>query len=54
MNLSSSSSGHYTTQCEDPSNSTLWADVDNDSTIELGRFTPAAAERSQAAPAAFL
>jgi cellulose synthase (UDP-forming) len=28
--------GHYTTQCEDPSNSTLWADVDNDSTIELG------------------
>ena len=27
--------GHYTTQCEDPSNSTLWADVDKDSTIEL-------------------
>jgi len=27
--------GHYTTDCEDPSNSTLWADVDNDSTIEL-------------------
>jgi cellulose synthase (UDP-forming) len=27
--------GHYTEQCEDPSNSTLWADVDNDSTIEL-------------------
>ncbi len=27
--------GHYTEQCEDPSNSTLWADVDKDSTIEL-------------------
>ncbi len=27
--------GHYTTQCEDPSNSTLWADVDSNSTIEL-------------------
>jgi cellulose synthase (UDP-forming) len=27
--------GHYSPQCEDPSHSTLWADVDNDSTIEL-------------------
>ncbi len=27
--------GHYTLDCEDPSHSTLWADVDNDSTIEL-------------------
>jgi cellulose synthase (UDP-forming) len=27
--------GHYTMDCEDPSHSTLWADVDNDSTIEL-------------------
>ena len=27
--------GHYTTQCEDPSYSTLWSHVDSDSTIEL-------------------
>jgi cellulose synthase (UDP-forming) len=27
--------GHYTLDCEDPSHSTLWADIDNDSTIEL-------------------
>ncbi|HEX4651509.1 MAG TPA: UDP-forming cellulose synthase catalytic subunit [Granulicella sp.] len=27
--------GHYTMDCEDPSHSTLWADIDNDSTIEL-------------------
>ena len=27
--------GHYTLQCEDPSHSTLWAHVDNSSTIEL-------------------
>ncbi len=27
--------GHYTLQCEDPSNSTLWSHVDNSSTIEL-------------------
>jgi cellulose synthase (UDP-forming) len=27
--------GHYTMECEDPSHSTLWADIDNDSTIEL-------------------
>jgi cellulose synthase (UDP-forming) len=27
--------GHYTEQCEDPSHSTLWADVDKDSSIEL-------------------
>ncbi len=27
--------GHYTLQCEDPSNSTLWAHVDASSTIEL-------------------
>ena len=27
--------GHYTYQCEDPSNSTLWSHVDSDSTIEL-------------------
>ena len=27
--------GHYTFQCEDPSNSTLWSHVDNSSTIEL-------------------
>jgi cellulose synthase (UDP-forming) len=28
--------GHYTLQCEDPSNSTLWAEVAPESTIELG------------------
>jgi cellulose synthase (UDP-forming) len=27
--------GHYTLDCEDPSNSTLWSHVDNSSTIEL-------------------
>ena len=27
--------GHYTLQCEDPSNSTLWSHVDNNSSIEL-------------------
>jgi cellulose synthase (UDP-forming) len=27
--------GHYTMKCEDPSNSTLWAHVDNTSSIEL-------------------
>ena len=27
--------GHYTTDCEDPSNSTLWADIDNDSSMEF-------------------
>jgi cellulose synthase (UDP-forming) len=27
--------GHYTMQCEDPSHSTLWSHVDNNSTIEL-------------------
>jgi cellulose synthase (UDP-forming) len=27
--------GHYTTDCEDPSHSTLWTDIDNDSTLEL-------------------
>ena len=27
--------GHYTMQCEDPSNSTLWSHVDSSSTIEL-------------------
>jgi cellulose synthase (UDP-forming) len=27
--------GHYTLQCEDPSNSTLWSHVDSDSTIDL-------------------
>jgi cellulose synthase (UDP-forming) len=27
--------GHYTMDCEDPSHSTLWTDIDNDSTIEL-------------------
>lgn len=27
--------GHYTTQCEDPANSSLWANVSNLSTIEL-------------------
>jgi cellulose synthase (UDP-forming) len=27
--------GHYTTDCEDPSQSTLWSDIDNDSTLEL-------------------
>jgi cellulose synthase (UDP-forming) len=27
--------GHYTLDCEDPSHSTLWADVDDDSTLEL-------------------
>ena len=27
--------GHYTTQCEDPSSSTLWSHVDTNSTIEL-------------------
>jgi cellulose synthase (UDP-forming) len=33
--------GHYTTPCEDPSNSTLWAQVDPNSTIELaGTFLP--------------
>jgi cellulose synthase (UDP-forming) len=33
--------GHYAPQCEDPSNSTLWAQVDPNSTIELaGTFLP--------------
>jgi len=33
--------GHYTMQCEDPSHSTLWAHVDNNSTIELtGNLLP--------------
>ncbi len=27
--------GHYTQSCEDPSNTTLWARVDNNSTLEL-------------------
>jgi cellulose synthase (UDP-forming) len=27
--------GHYTLKCEDPSHSTLWSQVDNNSTIEL-------------------
>jgi cellulose synthase (UDP-forming) len=27
--------GHYTFQCEDPSNSTLWSHIDADSTIEI-------------------
>ena len=27
--------GHYTLQCEDPANSTLWAEVDTQSTIEF-------------------
>lgn len=27
--------GHYTMECEDPANSTLWANVGNDSAIEL-------------------
>jgi cellulose synthase (UDP-forming) len=33
--------GHYAPECEDPSNSTLWAQVDPNSTIELaGTFLP--------------
>ncbi|WP_433972777.1 UDP-forming cellulose synthase catalytic subunit [Tunturiibacter lichenicola] len=33
--------GHYAAKCEDPSHSTLWAHVDNSSTIELtGTLTP--------------
>jgi cellulose synthase (UDP-forming) len=28
--------GHYTTSCEDPSNTTLWSHVDANSSIELG------------------
>jgi cellulose synthase (UDP-forming) len=33
--------GHYATKCEDPSHSTLWAHVDNSSTIELiGTLNP--------------
>jgi cellulose synthase (UDP-forming) len=33
--------GHYTMQCEDPSHSTLWSHVDNNSTIELaGSLVP--------------
>ena len=33
--------GHYTWQCEDPSHSTLWAQVDTDSEIELaGNLLP--------------
>jgi cellulose synthase (UDP-forming) len=33
--------GHYAPQCEDPSNSTLWAQVDPNSTVELaGTFLP--------------
>jgi cellulose synthase (UDP-forming) len=33
--------GHYALKCEDPTYSTLWSQVDNDSTIELaGSLTP--------------
>ncbi|MEZ2346356.1 UDP-forming cellulose synthase catalytic subunit [Terriglobus sp. RCC_193] len=33
--------GHYTLQCEDPSHSTLWSHVDNNSSIELtGNLLP--------------
>jgi cellulose synthase (UDP-forming) len=33
--------GHYAAQCEDPSHSTLWAHIDNDSTLEVtGSLTP--------------
>lgn len=27
--------GHYTMECEDPAHSSLWANVGNDSTLEL-------------------
>jgi len=41
--LTFESIGHYTLQCEDPSNSTLWSRVDSDSTLELtGAFQPVA------------
>lgn len=39
--------GHYTTECENPNHSSLWASVSNDSTLSLSlRQLPAPARRS--------
>ena len=46
--------GHYAPKCEDPSHSTLWAHIDNNSTIEFAGSLHPAPGRSQAAPRALL
>jgi len=46
--------GHYTLQCEDPSNSTLWSQIDSSSTVELaGTQAPPGSDLS-ALPRPFL
>ena len=46
--------GHYTLKCEDPSHSTLWAHIDNNSTIELAGSLHPVARRPQAPARALL
>jgi len=45
--------GHYAQQCEDPTNSTLWSQIDSSSTIELAGSQIAAANDLSALPLPF-